>query len=677
MLYRGEIDGLRAFAVLPVIFYHSGLEGLTGGFVGVDVFFVISGYLITTLISEELSSRGEFSFVSFYERRARRLLPALFAMILVCVPLAWIILLPLDLIDFSESVVATTLFSSNILFYSKSGYFDAASDFRPLLHTWTLAVEEQFYLFFPLFFVYFIKSKKRFLNISIALMFAASLFSAVLLSSIKPTAAFFLLPTRLWEFLIGTCTALFLFRSESHALPSRSFCELGGWLGFFLILFSYVTFSHDTRHPSFFTLVPTVGTALVIIFTGRTTTLTIFLRHKTFVSIGLVSYGAYLWHQPVFAFARHWVLVGLNPSLSVMLIGVTFALAYLSWRFIETPCRSPVSIPRQPLLFLVLVTAFLFVGAGSFSISNDGFKTRLPPNTVWQTLGEKTRANGDVCEMSPLTAHPGIVSCEFGDRSSERRVVLYGDSHAQAIAGTLGEELSKLGIRGVHVGISGCHVVPAMVDTKDDIGSASNCAEKFRILKNYLSELNSPIILISRWTFRLYPIDGVIDEMPSRNSDGGRERESYREYAVYSNSKLDYTAEGKKAAVGHLLRGVIETGNPIVLIYPVPEISWDIAALNLRYWTYNKALLMEISIPYTDYLSRNKFIIDIFDRHVESPNVIPIKPADIFCNTFRENRCVAQFKGVPYYYDDDHLSDDGAKLLVDRILMALDQRGVH
>jgi peptidoglycan/LPS O-acetylase OafA/YrhL len=200
--YRAEIDGLRALAVLSVILFHAGFDGFGGGFVGVDVFFVISGYLITTIIISELNE-GQFSLVNFYERRARRILPALFFTIILCIPFAWFWLLPSDLRDFSQSLIAVPIFSSNILFWRESGYFHAAAELKPLLHTWSLAVEEQYYIFFPLFLMFFWRLGKFWISALLSVVFVVSLAVAQWASVEMPEAAFFLLPTRGWELLIG------------------------------------------------------------------------------------------------------------------------------------------------------------------------------------------------------------------------------------------------------------------------------------------------------------------------------------------------------------------------------------------------------------------------------------------------------------------------------------------
>jgi peptidoglycan/LPS O-acetylase OafA/YrhL len=368
MDYRREIDGLRALAVLPVIFFHAGFEAFSGGFVGVDVFFVISGYLITRIILADLE-QGKFSIANFYERRARRILPALFFVMLVCVPFAWVLLSPADLKSFSESLVAVALFFSNIFFWTDGGYFETAAELKPLLHTWSLAVEEQFYLLFPLFLMLFWKLGKRWILASLGLLFVVSLAVAHWGAYAHPTAAFFLLPTRGWELLIGAFAAFYLSQPNRLGFGKR-WSEFGGWLGVAFILYAVFAYSKATPIPSFYALVPTVGTVLIILFATKHTTVGKFIGNKAFVGIGLISYSAYLWHQPVFAFARHWSNE-LDQLFVLLLITLVLAISYFSWRFIERPFRAKGRFDRKFVFRASLGCALILIGIGFFSSKID------------------------------------------------------------------------------------------------------------------------------------------------------------------------------------------------------------------------------------------------------------------------------------------------------------------
>ncbi|MEY4630190.1 MAG: hypothetical protein RIQ81_310 [Pseudomonadota bacterium] len=375
MNYRGEIDGLRALAVLPVIFFHAGFSAFSGGFAGVDIFFVISGYLITTIIMNDLQS-GTFSLFNFYERRARRILPALFFVMLTCIPISWIWLLPSDMEDFSKSLIGVSLFASNILFWHQSGYFDTAAELKPLLHTWSLSVEEQFYALFPLFLLLTWRLGRRSVPGLIAFLVLASLALTHWASAALPTAAFYLLPTRSWELLFGSLGAFYLSQTNRREF-SAWLCELCGWLGLAFILDSIFTDEGSSSLLGVQALTPALGTLLIIIFANGKTLLGRILSHRLLVVIGLISYSAYLWHQPLFAFARHAKITTQGSFLFYTLPLVAFAMGYLSWRCVETPFRNQDAINRKPFFLLVTSCIVLFLIFGILGIATNGFDFRM------------------------------------------------------------------------------------------------------------------------------------------------------------------------------------------------------------------------------------------------------------------------------------------------------------
>ena len=375
MRYRAEVDGLRALAVIPVILFHAGFSALSGGFVGVDVFFVISGYLITSIILTELES-NQFSIINFYERRARRILPVLFFVILVCIPFAWLWLMPLDLKDFFQSIIAVATFSSNILFWLESDYFDTAAELKPLLHTWSLAVEEQYYIFFPLLLMFLWGRGERVILGALAIIFLLSLSLAQWAAYNAPTANFYLLPTRGWELLIGVFVAFFL--NQQQELPQWMSPKLNNFVSLFgllLILFSVLTFDSRLPFPSVYALVPTVGTVLIIVFAQQGTWVQRFLSYKLFVGVGLISYSAYLWHQPVFALVKYRSFT--EPSHELMLslcLGVV-VLSYLSWRFVEIPFRNKQAFSRKFIFVSGGVLTALFVVAAGIADSKHLYRS--------------------------------------------------------------------------------------------------------------------------------------------------------------------------------------------------------------------------------------------------------------------------------------------------------------
>jgi peptidoglycan/LPS O-acetylase OafA/YrhL len=497
MNYRREIDGLRALAVLPVILFHAGFEAFSGGFVGVDVFFVISGYLITSIIIAELA-QGKFSIINFYERRARRILPALFFVILVCMPFAWLWLLPADLEDFSQSLVAVAAFASNIHFLRESGYFDAAVELKPLLHTWSLAVEEQYYVLFPLFLVLMWRFGRRWVIASLALLGMTSLMLAQWGSNAKPEAAFYLLPTRGWELLVGAYVA-FYFSSNRRVAASRSVHELGGLVGVMLLIYSVFAFDQYTPFPSLYTLAPTVGTALIILYASQSTFVGRLLGIKAFVGLGLISYSAYLWHQPLFAFARHRNLHEPGESLFAVLAAASLVLAYFSWRFVETPFRDKKAFSRKSI--------FAFSAVGALSVVSLGTVGQL-------TNGAFFRADVDTYAGldDRLSPNYGLsFDCTLGFNESSKcktheqpEFLVWGDSYAMHLVDGL--KASRPDIKLVQQTISACGPVlgVAPIGTRHPRPWAEQCIAYNDNVFNYLENSRGIRYVIMSSLFRQY-----------------------------------------------------------------------------------------------------------------------------------------------------------------------------
>ena len=340
--YRADIDGLRAVAVLPVVFYHFQIAPFTGGFVGVDIFFVISGYLITSLIQHE-TANGALSLVRFYERRARRILPALFLMMLATTALAGTILFPQDVMNYSRSLIATTLFGSNLYFWSTVEYFDIVAERKPLLHTWSLAVEEQFYLLYPaLFWLLRGASQLKLVHV-VAAIFLVSLGASIWALRFAPVSDFYLLPFRAWELMLGAMLALTPIKSSGRISTALA------WSGLALLLFSIFAFSVDTPFPGEYALLPCIGAACVI-YAGPQTIVGRVLSLRPVVFTGLISYSLYLWHWPLLIFARYVVLRDLLLWEKLALILLSGMVATLSWAYVEKPFRTLGKIPSRFLL---------------------------------------------------------------------------------------------------------------------------------------------------------------------------------------------------------------------------------------------------------------------------------------------------------------------------------------
>ena len=366
MVYRKEIDGLRALAVLPVIFFHAGYKVFDGGFIGVDIFFVISGYLITTIIIEDISCK-KFSIINFYERRARRILPALFTVILFCIPLAWMWMLPAQMESFSRSLIAVTLFLSNILFWKEYGYFGTPVEEKPLIHTWSLSIEEQYYLIFPIFLIFFWKFQKNRIFWIILIISILSLLLSEWGSRNSPNANFYLTPTRAWELLVGSMTAIIIYKKK---IKSNNILSL---IGFFIVSLSIFIYDRGTPFPSFFTLFPLLGVVLIIIFGKDNTLVSKILGNKFLVQIGLISYSLYLWHQPLFVYFKISPYYNEDSFLKPIIILFSFLLAFLSWKFIEQPFRDKKKVKKKLFFSLSLLVALFFVFIGLIGVNTNGF----------------------------------------------------------------------------------------------------------------------------------------------------------------------------------------------------------------------------------------------------------------------------------------------------------------
>ena len=377
MEYRPEIDGLRAVAVVPVILFHAGFGLFSGGYVGVDVFFVISGFLITSILMKDLD-RGEFSIVKFYQKRIRRLLPALFLVVFCSLVAGWLILMPAEFQDFFESVIAVIFCSSNFLFWQESSYWDTSSELKPLLHTWSLAVEEQYYLIFPPFlYITYRKSKKLTFWI-ISLVFLCSLFGAHFISDQLPTANFYLLPSRAWEMMLGSIGAFALSNEKiSNLIKKHKLSkEVMSVIGITMILYAIFCYDHHTPNPSLWTLIPALGALLVILYCDKNTLVGKLLSLKPMLLIGLISYSAYLWHQPIFAYARYVAFPEQNQFLFVMLSIAVFPISYLTWKYIENPFRRESLVSNVFVFKGAAIISVLFVFISSIGIWAKGFDSR-------------------------------------------------------------------------------------------------------------------------------------------------------------------------------------------------------------------------------------------------------------------------------------------------------------
>lgn len=343
MKYRKEIDGLRALAVLPVIFFHAGFSSMKRGFLGVDIFFVISGFLITAIILGDLQ-KGQFSFLKFYDRRIRRIFPIFATVLIISTIVAWFIMFPDELSTYSDSLLASILFYANFFFYNLlGGYFSPDAEFQPLLHIWSLAVEEQFYFIFPVLLLCFYKFGRNVIVLIVGSIFFASLMFCLLYGVDHPIFVFYMLPARFWELAAGALLAISTLDKRQFSPKLLNYLA---WPGFLLIVYSLLAMPHKMVFPGWGTLPVIVGTVLVLAFARAETHVAKILSWRPLVFIGLLSYSAYLWHQPIFVFARlyypEFIEAGsqFKKFIYLALIILVFLISALSWKYIEQPFRT-------------------------------------------------------------------------------------------------------------------------------------------------------------------------------------------------------------------------------------------------------------------------------------------------------------------------------------------------
>ena len=437
IIYRPEIDGLRAIAVGSVILYHAqlgidffGRQPFQGGFIGVDIFFVISGYLITSIIFKELVTTGSFSFKNFYERRIRRILPVLLVVMLVSLPFAWIYLMPSGFIDFSKSILFSLGFSSNFYFhYTGLAYGNVEGFFKPFLHTWSLSVEEQYYILFPIVLLITFKYFRKYLIHILIISICISLGLADWGSRNHPSFNFYILPTRIWELLAGSILAYFEI-TNGHRSKNKILNFILPSIGLLLIGYSVLFFNDAMFHPSFYTLSPIVGVCLIIWFSNKDELITKILSTKLFVGIGLISYSLYLWHYPIFAFVKINLLVSGNIIYKLLLIPIIITLSIISYYFVEKPFRNKtINFKKTILILSTLILALIIFN--SKVIQNNGYKNRIdnlkninpnynPDNFfLGQTRMKKTKA-----------------SLKKFD-SKDFNIVIAGDSHGEDLFNAL------------------------------------------------------------------------------------------------------------------------------------------------------------------------------------------------------------------------------------------------
>jgi peptidoglycan/LPS O-acetylase OafA/YrhL len=637
MKYRPDIDGLRAVAILSVLAFHIWPWRVSGGFVGVDVFFVISGYLISSILFSEIAS-NRFSILAFYERRIRRILPALFAMLIVVSAVISFFLLPNELIDYAKSVIAAATSTSNFYFWSHSGYFEAPMS-KPLLHTWSLAVEEQFYLTFPIFLLLTRRFFPRFLKHAVVLLFFVSLAASIVTVRYSPNTAFYMPYTRAWELLLGTIISLGLF----PRLPQAWLRNAATVTGLGLIAYSALRYLPQTPFPGLAALAPCVGSALIIgagesgrTLVGRALSL------KPVVFVGLISYSLYLWHWPVLILSDLGLSVNLNGALADSPLAVllqrsslltkfviSMLLAILSWRFVERPFRSSSArrIERQPLFAFSAAVMMGLVGLSAVVISAGGFPSRfpsravqvasfrLPPDSMIGQLG-----NCAITERNQTTVFEDS-HCLNIDAGKETYLLL-GDSHAYSLWN--GIKASRPNSNILLAAAWGCSASIHRDPYREHLGEVSRlCGEMMNfVFQKYLPTHTIRALLVNyRWNSR--DLNGLGDVVTWSKAHGIR----------------------------------------VVLFGPVAEYDAPLPRLLAYSIAWNKPkLAQQHLVPYSAILDSQMRNLAENTWHVDYVSLFQATCANDSCLEYADDK-----NEIPLLKDGDHLSEAGSKLLVQRL----------
>lgn len=652
MKYRPELDGLRAIAVLSVLLFHVGLNLFSGGFVGVDIFFVISGYLITFL-SLDNTNKQRFSVFSFYERRARRIFPALFFVVLMSMPFAWLWIQPQYTESFWKSLIPTVLFYSNVFFRkATTDYFSPSSDLMPHIHTWSLGIEFQFYILFPLFVTKIKKIGKKNAFVLLASLFFMSLLSAHWGLYNLPKHTFFLLPFRIWELLLGSLCALYLSTREHP--PKTKYNAILSLLGLLMISYAIFTFSNTTPNPGFFTLIPTVGTALLILFATKDTACNKWLSYSFFTRIGLISYSVYLWHQPLFAFARHRMLDTPTQSTMLGLSLLSLILGWLTYRCIEKPFRDNTFISKKMFMALSISAMILIITIGLIYKHAPHKLIRPIKNPAGPTIFSDRLEREHTCSIFYKIETNSDTSKDLENVMKKcyikgRTFFLIGDSHAHFLDMELRKKLAQYGKNLITISKASCLMIPG---TKLATPSSNtDCIQLTNKTWSLFNNNEAPIIIAHRWRPRFAG-------QPFDNQEGGKDNRF--------DTTQRYTIIGEKSTTleKHLTKKIEEKSknNKIIIISQIPETGWNvISQINkLRFLDHNHHIT--ISTRYDIYLKANKIVLKWLSTLEKKANISVLHVENIVCKK-TSNRCINVLDGKSLYRDSHHPTPLFSKLI--------------
>ena len=633
--FRTDINGLRAWAVVAVVLYHFGVPGFGGGFVGVDVFFVISGYLMTRIICTGLEREG-FQLWQFYLARGRRIIPALLVLCGLLLLLGWFMLPPADYSQLAAEMRSALGFYSNNKFARDAGYFDTASHEKWLLHTWTLSVEWQFYMLLPLalWLLWRVRPSMRFLLIACALAVLASLTWSIMRTNSQPTEAFYSLATRAWEMLAGGLVFLGMRRISLPGIAAK----LAEWTGFALIVASIVGLSTQTPWPSAWALLPVGGTVLVLV-AARSNSL--WTANRIAQWLGTCSYSLYLWHWPVVV-----ALVYMDKQNAVEAIAggiaLSLLLGWLSWRWVEEPARRVRWTALKTGLVLLLAVGAVALAAGVIR-SQKGVSGRLSPViNHWEQEALNRNPRIDECHKSKLP----IPACTYG--GPELGAIVIGDSHGASMVRTLEKVLPSKTYHVLDWTLSACLTIQGIHGIPDF--EACPLFVPYALKQSALMAEQAPLVIVNRLS--AYPFGD------DHANNTGLLRYYFGDQPVtFSDRSPAYLAQFRQSVIDTACE--FAKNRPVYMLRPIPEMPADVPRMVSRklLWT---GKVPDISISLEQYHKRHAFAWEAQDAAAAKCGVKILDPLPYLC---WDGRCHGTKDGRSLYYDDDHLSETGAALL--------------
>jgi peptidoglycan/LPS O-acetylase OafA/YrhL len=643
--YRPEIDGLRALSIFAVIIYHAdikifGYRLLPGGFLGVDIFFVISGYLITLIIIKK-----NFSLTTFFLGRIRRIVPTLLFLTTIFSFIAFIFLFPDEIINFSKSIIFSLGFFSNLYFWkSGSNYGAEDSIYLPFLHTWSLSIEGQFYILFAIILIIF-KHKKIFPALITTIIFLSLLFS-IYMSKTHPSFNFYMLPSRIFELLLGSSLVLFKFSKFKKTSLTKYYPAIG----LFLIIISIIFYNNKLQLPSTLSLFPIFGALLIIIFYKNNNYVDIIITNKIIVLFGRASYSLYLWHYPIFSFGK---IIGLFENGIItksLFIIFSIFVSFISFYLIELPFRNKKKISTRKLLKLVSFFIFFLLSFNIYIINSGGLKNRFPglvanetTTIAWSILKNK---KNEICFNKQNNF------CVFNEENSKKTVILISDSIYGGSAFFLKEKLAEINYKFIPIISSDCIYIDNFQRFKN--GKLENeCNHSFMdSVKDILKKNPNSIIIYG----------GYFSRHMGKNNDGTDSNIEFK------HKNINYTYfDGIELTINN----ITSLKNKLVLIYPIPSPSINLYKelhKKINFFNNKKKPDMILSSDYDDFRIKQNNIFEFLDK-LKNDKIEKIYPHKLICNI---NKCVFNDYENIFYIDKDHpslkFSKDIAGLLYKKII---------